>query len=147
MAYRNRQDEGFTLLEIIVVVFILSLLAAIVAPKIIGRTDDAKIADAKVQIKNFETALKLYKMDSGFYPDTDQGLEALITKPSTGRIPNKYREGGYLEQSRIPMDPWGGPYVYVSPGIHGDFDIISRGADGKEGGSGKDADITSWDMQ
>ncbi|TAN37632.1 MAG: type II secretion system protein GspG, partial [Nitrospirae bacterium] len=94
-----------------------------------------------------ETALKLYKMDNGSYPDTEQGLDALITKPATGRVPAKYKEGGYLEQRRIPADPWGNPYLYVSPGIHGDFDIISFGADGKEGGTGKDADITSWDMQ
>lgn len=138
---------GFTLLEIIVVVFILSLLVAIVAPKIMGRTDDAKIADAKVQIKNFETALKLYKIDSGSYPTTEQGLESLIEKPTTGQIPGKYREGGYLEQKKIPLDPWGNPYIYVSPGIHGDFDILSYGGDGKEGGEGKDADIKSWDMQ
>jgi general secretion pathway protein G len=139
--------KGFTLLEMIVAVFILSLLVAVVAPKIIGRTDDAKIADAKVQIRNFETGLKLFKLDNGFYPDTQQGLEALITKPATGRIPAKYREGGYLEQRKIPLDPWGNPYFYVSPGLHGDYDIMSYGADGKEGGDGKDADIASWDMQ
>ncbi|MGC2063579.1 MAG: type II secretion system major pseudopilin GspG [Thermodesulfovibrionales bacterium] len=143
----KNKDAGFTLLEIIVVVFILSLLAAIVAPKIIGRTDDAKIDAAKVQIRNLETALKLFKMDSGFYPDTQQGLESLTSKPETGRVPAKYREGGYLEQKKIPLDPWGNPYIYVSPGIHGDFDLISLGSDGKEGGSGKDADITNWDMQ
>ena len=138
---------GFTLLEIIVVVFILSLLVAIVAPKIMGRTDDAKIADAKVQIKNFETALKLFKIDNGSYPTTEQGLESLIEKPTTGQVPGKYREGGYLEQKKIPFDPWGNPYIYVSPGVHGDFDILSYGGDGKEGGEGKDADIKSWDMQ
>lgn len=138
---------GFTLLEIIVVVFILSLLAAIVAPKIIGRTDDARIAQAKVQIRNFETGLKLFKMDNGFYPDTQQGLDALVEKPATGQIPQKYREGGYLEQKKIPLDPWNNPYVYVSPGLHGDYDILSYGADGKEGGDGKNADITNWDMQ
>lgn len=147
MSDRHKKDAGFTLLEIIVVVFILSLLAAIVAPKIIGRTDDAKIDAAKVQIRNIETALKLFKMDSGFYPETQQGLEALTTKPETGRVPAKYREGGYLEQKKIPLDPWGNPYIYVAPGIHGDYDLISLGSDGKEGGSGKDADITNWDMQ
>ncbi len=140
-------EAGFTLLEIIVVVFILGLLAAIVAPKIIGRTDDAKIADAKVQIRNLETALKLYKIDNGVYPTTDQGLDALIARPATGKVPNNYREGGYLEQKRVPLDPWGNPYVYVSPGLHGDYDILSYGGDGKEGGEGKDADITSWDMK
>lgn len=139
--------RGFTLLEIIVVVFILSLLVAIVAPRIIGRTDDARIAEAKVQTRNFETALKLFKIDNGFYPDTQQGLEALVAKPTTGTIPKNYREGGYLEQKKIPLDPWGNPYMYISPGLHGDFDILSYGADGKEGGEGKDADIKNWDMQ
>jgi len=139
--------RGFTLLEVIVVVFILSLLAAIIAPRIIGRTDDARIAEAKVQTRNFETALKLFKLDNGFYPDTQQGLEALVAKPTTGTIPKNYREGGYLEQKKIPLDPWGNPYMYISPGLHGDFDILSYGADGKEGGEGKNADIKNWDMQ
>jgi general secretion pathway protein G len=142
-----KNNKGFTLLEIIVVVFILSLLVAIVAPKIIGRTDDARIAEAKVQVKNFETALKLFKLDNGFYPATEQGLESLIEKPTVGQIPQKYREGGYLEQKKIPLDPWNNPYIYISPGIYGDFDILSYGADGKEGGEGKDADIKNWDMQ
>ncbi len=139
-------DSGFTLLEILVVVFILSLLVAIVAPKIMGKTDDAKITEAKVQIRNFETALKMFKLDNGSYPSTEQGLDALIKKPVTGQIPNAYRDGGYLEQRKIPLDPWGNPYVYLSPGAHGDFDIISFGADGKEGGEGKDADITNYNM-
>lgn len=143
----RKYEKGFTLIEIIVVVFILSLLAAIVAPRIIGRTDDARIAEAKVQIRNFETALKLFKMDNGFYPDTQQGLAALIERPTIGRIPNNYREGGYLEQKKIPLDPWGNPYIYVAPGLHGDFDILSLGADEKEGGEGKDADIKNWDIQ
>jgi general secretion pathway protein G len=142
-----KNNKGFTLLEIIVVVFILSLLAAIVAPKIIGRTDDARIAEGKVQIKNLETALKLFKLDNGFYPATEQGLASLVEKPTVGQIPQKYRDGGYLEQRRIPADPWGNPYIYISPGLYGDFDIISYGADGKEGGEGKDADIKSWDIQ
>lgn len=140
-------NNGFTLLEIIVVVFILSILAAIVAPKIIGRTDDARIAEAKVQIRNFETALKLFKLDNGFYPSTEQGLEALIERPTVGKIPLKYREGGYLEQRTIPLDPWDNPYIYISPGIYGDFDLICYGADGREGGEGKDADIQNWNIQ
>lgn len=147
MKTAHSRQKGFTLLEIIVVVFILSILVALVAPRIIGRTDDARITDTKLQIKNFEMALKLYKLDSGVYPDTQQGLDALIEKPTTGKIPQKYREGGYLEQKKIPADPWGNPYIYVSPGLHGDFDIVSYGADGKEGGDGKDGDIKSWDMQ
>jgi general secretion pathway protein G len=147
MKSAHSRQRGFTLLEIIVVVFILSILVALVAPRIIGRTDDARITDAKLQIKNFEMALKLYKLDNGFYPDTQQGLDALIEKPTTGRTPLKYREGGYLEQKKIPPDPWGNPYIYVSPGLHGEFDIVSYGSDGKEGGEGKDGDIKSWDMQ
>jgi general secretion pathway protein G len=139
--------HGFTLIEVLVVIFILSILAALVAPKIIGRTDDARIAEAKLQIKNFETALKLFKLDNGFYPSTEQGLEALIEKPTIGRIPQNYREGGYLEQKKIPLDPWGNPYIYLCPGTHGEYDIISYGADGKEGGEGKDADITNWNIK
>ncbi|QWR78532.1 type II secretion system major pseudopilin GspG [Candidatus Magnetomonas plexicatena] len=143
----NSGVRGFTLLEIIVVVFILSLLAAIVAPKIIGRTDDARIADAKIQIRNFETALKLYKLDTGFFPTTEQGLEALVVKPTVGQVPQNYREGGYLENKKIPADPWGRPYVYVSPGAHGDYDIVSYGADGVQGGEGINKDIESWNIQ
>lgn len=139
-------SAGFTLLEIIVVVFILSLLVAIVAPRVIGKTDDARITEAKVQIRNFETALKLFKLDNGFYPGTDQGLDSLIRKPATGRMPVNYKEGGYLEQRKIPLDPWGSPYLYLSPGVQGDFDIISYGADGREGGEGKDADIRNYDL-
>ncbi|MDL1970493.1 MAG: type II secretion system major pseudopilin GspG [Candidatus Desulfofervidaceae bacterium] len=145
--YSKCNNKGFTLLELIVVMFILGLLAVIVAPRIIGRTDDARITKAKIQIKNFETALKLFKIDNGFYPSTEQGLEALIQKPTIGRIPTNYREGGYLEQKKIPLDPWGNPYVYICPGIHGDFDIICYGADGQEGGEGKDADITNWNIE
>ncbi|HXX56650.1 MAG TPA: type II secretion system major pseudopilin GspG [Thermodesulfovibrionales bacterium] len=145
--HAGRSCRGFTLLEVMIVVVILALLAAVVAPKIIGRIDDAKITDAKVQIRNFETALKFFKMDNGFYPDTQQGLDALVEKPTTGDIPKKYRDGGYLEQKKIPLDPWGNPYVYVSPGLHGDYDIMSYGADGKEGGEGINADIKSWEMQ
>jgi general secretion pathway protein G len=143
----SRKAGGFTLIEIIVVVFILSLLASIVVPKVIERLDDAKITDAKVQIRNLETALKFFNIDNGFYPDTQQGLEALVEKPSTGRIPQKYRERGYLEQKKIPLDPWGNSYLYISPGLNGDYDLMSYGADGKEGGEGKDADIKSWDMK
>ena len=145
--HAGRSCRGFTLLEVMIVVVILALLAAVVAPKIIGRIDDAKITDAKVQIRNFETALKFFKMDNGFYPDTQQGLDSLVEKPTTGDIPKKYRDGGYLEQKKIPLDPWGNPYVYVSPGLHGDYDIMSYGADGKEGGEGINADIKSWEMQ
>jgi general secretion pathway protein G len=146
---RNRLENqaGFTLIELMVVILILGLLAAIVAPRIIGRTDEAKVTEVKVQIKNFETALKLYKIDSGIYPATEQGLDALVEKPAIGVIPKNWREGGYLEKKKIPSDPWGSRYVYISPGLHGDYDIISYGADGVRGGEGFDKDIESWDIE
>jgi len=144
---KRKYERGFTLIELIIVVAIIGLLAAIVAPRLMGRSDDAKIAAAKQQIANFETALKLFKIDNGFYPTTEQGLEALINKPGTGREAKRYREGGYLEKREIPLDPWRNPYFYVSPGLHGDYDIISFGADGTEGGTSKaDQDITSWSL-
>lgn len=142
---KRKDEKGFTLIELLIVVAIIGLLAAIVAPRLIGSSDEAKIAAAKQQIANFETALKLFRIDNGFYPETGQGLEALIEKPATGREPKKFREGGYLEKKEVPKDPWGNPFFYVSPGLHGDYDIISFGADGTEGGSSKvDKDITSW---
>lgn len=144
---KNKDCRGFTLIEVLVVVFILAILAAIVGPKVLGRTDDAKIAEAKLQIKNLETALKLYKLDNGFYPTTEQGLEALVNKPTIEPMPKKYKDEGYLEKRKVPKDPWGNPFIYVSPGSHGDFDIVSYGADGKQGGEGKDADINSWEIE
>ena len=141
-----RDKRGFTLIEIMVVIVILALLAALVAPKIIGRSDDAKIADAKVQIRNIETGLKLYKLDNGFYPTTEQGMQALMEKPTVGQIPNNWRTEGYLESKKPPKDPWGNDYVYLSPGEHGDYDLCSYGADGVKGGEGKGADICSWDL-
>jgi general secretion pathway protein G len=139
--------KGFTLIEIMVVIVILALLAALVGPKLMGRTDDAKITDARVQIKNIETALKLYKLDTGTYPATEQGLQALISKPTVGVIPKNYKDGGYLESKKMPTDPWGTDYLYVSPGEHGDYDLFSYGADGAKGGEGKNIDITSWDTK
>jgi general secretion pathway protein G len=135
---------GFTLIEIMVVIVILAMLAALVGPRLMGRSDDAKITDARVQIKNMETALKLYKLDNGVYPTTEQGLVALVSKPTVGVIPKSYKEGGYLEGKKVPKDPWQGDYLYVSPGEHGDYDLFSYGADGAKGGEGKNADITSW---
>ena len=140
-------SRGFTLIEIMVVIVILSLLAILVGPKIIGRSDDARVADAKVQIRNLETALKLYKLDSGAFPSTEQGLAALVEKPTSGTVPRNYREGGYLESRKVPKDPWGNDYVYLSPGEHGDYDLSSLGADGVRGGEGKGADIVSWDLR
>jgi general secretion pathway protein G len=142
----KRNDKGFTLIELMVVIVILGILAAIIAPRIVGRTDEAKVTEAKVQIRNFETALKLYKLDNGFYPGTEQGLEALVSKPEAGRIPANWREGGYLEKKKVPADPWGSPYVYASPGASGEYDILSYGADAARGGEGFDADIESWNL-
>ena len=143
--YTNR--KGFTLIEIMVVIVILAMLAAIVGPKLMGRTDDAKVTDARVQIKNIETSLKLYKLDTGSYPTTEQGLAALVTKPTVGTIPKNYKEGGYLDSKKVPQDPWGNDYIFVSPGEHGDYDLSSYGADGAKGGEGKNADISSWDTK
>jgi len=142
-----KNNKGFTLIEIMVVIVILALLAALVAPKLMGRTDDAKITDARVQIKNIETALKLYKLDNGYYPTTEQGLAALVTKPTVGVIPKGYKDGGYLESKKIPKDPWSNDYLYISPGEHGDYDLFSYGFDGVKDGEGKNADITSWDTK
>lgn len=139
--------RGFTLIEIMVVIVILALLAALVGPKIIGRSDDAKLTDAKLQVRNLETALKLYKLDSGNYPTTEQGLESLITKPAVGQIPNNYRAEGYLESKSLPKDPWGNGFIYLSPGEHGDYDLCSLGSDGVKGGEGKGADICNWNIQ
>ncbi|MDD2850298.1 MAG: type II secretion system major pseudopilin GspG [Desulfuromonadaceae bacterium] len=145
MCAKNR--KGFTLIEIMVVIVILALLAALVGPKLMGRTDDAKVTDAQVQIKNIETALKLYKLDNGSYPSTEQGLGALVAKPTVGVIPKGYKDGGYLESKKVPKDPWANDYLYVSPGEHGDYDLYSFGADGVKGGEGKNVDITSWDSK
>ena len=140
--------RGFTLIEIMVVVIILGLLAGIVLPKILGREEEAKVSAAKVQIKAFESALDGYKLDNGFYPTTDQGLSALIKKPEVGRIPDKWKEGGYLKPARIPKDPWGKDYLYFSPGNEGrEYEIVSYGPDGEQGGEGKNADIESWKIE
>ena len=142
---RLRGRAGFTLLEIMVVIVILGLLAALVVPKLIGRTEEAKRTQTRLQIKNVEQALQLFKLDNGFYPGTEQGIEALVRAPEIGRIPKNYRKGGYID--RVPKDPWGSNYVYVSPGIHGEYDITSYGADGVPGGDGEDGDINSWDAE
>jgi general secretion pathway protein G len=146
MNHTLRDNRGFTLIEIMVVVVILALLAALVGPRIMGRADDAKIADAKVQIRNIESGLKLFKLDNGFYPGTEQGLQSLVEKPTVGQIPKSYKAEGYLESKKIPKDPWGNDFIYLSPGEHGDYDLCSYGSDGAKGGEGKDADICSWDI-
>jgi len=130
-----------------VVIVILGILAMYIAPKIMGRPDEAKQVKAKVDIASLETALRLYKLDNGNYPTTEQGLEALVSPPETAPLPAKWHEGGYLEKNRVPNDPWGNAFIYLSPGIHDDYDIICYGADGAPGGEGKDQDINSWDLE
>ena len=139
-------SHGFTLIELMVVIVILGILAGLIVPRIMGRPEEAKQLKAKMQIESLETALKLYKLDTGTYPDTEQSLQALIEPPETGTIPKKWRKGGYLEKSRLPEDPWENEFVYLSPGLHGDFDIISYGADGVPGGEDKNKDINSWEI-
>ena len=138
-------DRGFTLLEILIVITILGILASLVAVKLMDRPGEARALKAEMDIKTLETALKLYKLDNAFYPTTEQGLRALVEKPTTGRIPMKWREGGYLEKEVVPKDPWGNDYLFLSPGAHNrDFDLWSYGADGEEGGEGENADVSNW---
>ena len=138
--------RGFTLIEIMVVMIILGILAGLIIPRIMGRPEEARRTKARIQIESIETALKLYKLDNGSYPTTEQGLQALVEVPETGELATAWREGGYLEKGRVPKDPWGNEYVYLSPGIHDDFDLMSYGADGETGGEGKDMDINNWEL-
>ena len=140
-------NSGFTLIELMVVIVILGILAGLIIPRIMGRPEEAKQLKAKMQIESLETALKLYKLDNGMYPDTEQGLQALIEQPETGALPKNWRKGGYLEKGRVPKDPWGNDFVYLSPGAHGDYDIISYGADGVPDGEDKNRDINSWEIE
>jgi general secretion pathway protein G len=140
-------NRGFTLIELMVVIVILGILAGLIVPRIMSRPDEARQLKAKIQIESLETALNLYKLDNGKYPSTEQGLQALIEKPETGDIPKKWREGGYLEKGKLPKDPWSNDFVYLSPGLHGEYDIISYGADGTAGGEGKNKDINSWEIE
>ncbi len=141
-------EKGFTLIELMVVIVILGILATFLIPKIMSRPDEARIIKAKNDMKAIESALKLYKLDNGFYPTTEQGLEALIKKPDTEPIPQNWKSGGYLDSNNTPVDPWGHPYIYRSPGENGrDYEIISYGADGKEGGEGINADIKSYEIR
>lgn len=133
---------GFTLIEIMVVVVILSILAAIVVPRIMDRPDQARIVKAQQDIRVIENALKLYRLDNHAYPSTDQGLEALIARPAGEPEPANWKEGGYLD--RLPKDPWNGEYLYLNPGLHGEIDIFSLGSDGQPDGKGNAADIGNW---
>ena len=139
-----RRARGFTLVEIMVVVVIIGILGALVVPKLLGRTGEARVSAAKTDIATMMQALKLYKLDNARYPNNEQGLQALIVKPTTGPAANGWKAGGYLE--RLPKDPWGNPYQYLSPGVHGgEVEIFSYGADGQPGGTADDADIGSWE--
>ncbi len=138
------RHRGFTLLEVMVVVVILGILAALVVPNIIGRPDEARVVAAKQDIASIMQALKLYRLDNHRYPTTEQGLQALVAKPTTAPVPENWKTGGYLE--RLPKDPWGRPYQYLNPGVHGEIDLFSHGADGAPGGEDRDADIGSWNL-
>jgi general secretion pathway protein G len=140
---QQRRQRGFTLVEIMVVVVIIGILGALVVPKLLGRTGESRVTAAKTDIASLMSALKLYKLDNQRYPTTDQGLTSLVSKPGNGPAANGWKQGGYIE--KLPKDPWGNPYQYMSPGLHGEVDIFSLGADGQPGGTGEDADIGSWD--
>ncbi len=143
----RHNNRGFTLIELMVVIIILGILAMWVAPKIMSRPEQAKQVKTQLDIQNLETALKLYKLDNGSYPSTEQGLLALVEKPETGNVPRKWKDGGYLEKNRVPKDPWGNEFIYLSPGLQGDFDIISYGADGVPGGEEEYRDINNWEIE
>lgn len=143
-AARARLARGFTLIEIMVVITILGVLAALIVPRVVGRTDDAKIAAARQDIASLMQALKLYRLDNGRYPTTEQGLQALIARPTLEPVPSNWKQGGYIERSSVPVDPWGEPYKYLNPGLKGEIDVFSLGRDRANGGEGPDADIGSW---
>jgi general secretion pathway protein G len=136
--------RGFTLIEIMVVIVILGILAALVVPRVLERPDEARAVAAKSDVAAILAALKLYRLDNQRYPTTEQGLSALVAKPTAAPIPPNWKPNGYLE--RLPKDPWGQPYQYLNPGLHGEIDVFSFGADGQPGGNGIDADIGSWDI-
>ena len=138
----NKRAHGFTLIEVLVVLVILGVLAALVVPRVLGRTDDARVVAARADIATLMQALKLYRLDNLRYPSSAQGLKALLEKPVLEPLPPNWRQGGYLE--RLPADPWGHPYQYAQPGTHGEIDVWSLGADSAPGGEQANADIGSW---
>lgn len=144
MNIKKTNQRGFTLIEIMVVVVILGILAAIVVPRLLDEPEKARRTSAATQIRSLEEALGMFKLDNGFYPSTEQGLQALVEKPATGRIPSRFKAGGYIR--KIPLDPWGQPYLYLYPGLHGELDLFSYGPDGETGGEGEDADVANWNL-
>lgn len=138
-----KRNAGFTLIEVMVVVVILGILAAVIVPKIMDNPDKARVVKAKQDVQSLKNALDLYKLDNFSYPSTDQGLQALTQKPSGSPEARNWKQGGYLD--RLPKDPWGGDYQYLSPGVHAEVDVYSLGADGRPGGEGIDADIGNWE--
>lgn len=139
------RDDGFSLLELMVVVVILSILALVIVPRVIDRPDQARVARVHSDLATLESAVNLYKLDNLRYPTTEQGLEALVTRPASEPAPRNWAQGGYID--RLPTDPWGNDYMYLSPGVHGEFDIFSFGADGQQGGEGANADIGTWNRE
>ena len=142
-----RIEAGFTLIELLVVLVIIGILAGYIGPKIMGHPEEAKRTKAIMQIQGIDTALKMYKLDNGMYPSTEQGLQALVEPPSIGQLPPKWRDGGYLEKGTVPLDPWGNEFVYLSPGLNGDFDLSSYAADNEAGGEGDGRDINNWEVE
>jgi general secretion pathway protein G len=142
---RKIGQHGFTLIELMVVIVILGILAGIIVPKIMDRPGEARTAKAAIDIEALEQALKLYKLDNGKYPTTEQGIMALIEPPSTGLLAKNWK-GPYLDKNAIPKDPWDNDYIYICPGLHGDFDIMSYGLDGEPGGDNENADVNSWEL-
>lgn len=140
----RRPAAGFTLIEIMVVVVILGILAAVVVPRIMDRPDMARVAKARQDIRQLESALNLYRLDNFRYPTTEQGLEALVERPSTGPEPRNWNTEGYINS--LPRDPWGNPYQYLNPGVHGPVDVWTWGADGQPGGEELNADIGNWTL-